>query len=282
MSDVLALRPRLFGIAYRILGSVADAEDAVQSAYVRLEQQRAGEPRDPGGWLATVTARLAIDRARELARRRESYVGVWLPEPIVEREDDPAAEATRADDLAIGFLRVLERLKPEERTAMILHDVFDYAHAEIAAMLGKSEEAVRQLATRARARVREERPRVTVDRRRARDLANRFVRALHDADVGALQAILATDVVAMADGGGKVSAGTRPVVGAGKVARLLLGLQQKYWRHGRMERLAVNGLPGIGLLREDVLAGVVAFDFTPDRIGSIYVVVNPDKLPAAR
>jgi len=279
MTDVLAIRPRLFGIAYRILGSVTDAEDVVQSAYQRFEEPRDEELHNPGGWLATVTARLAIDRARGLTKQREQYVGVWLPEPIVEREDDPAAQATLADDLAIGFLRVLERLQPEERTALLLHDAFDYSHGEVAAILGKSEAAVRQLASRARTRVRQERPRLSIDRTRAQELTDRFLRAVKDADVEELRAILATDVVAMADGGGKVNAGIVPVSGIDRVCRLLAGVQSKYWFQTRQERLRVNGLPGIGIFLEERLVGVIGLDFSPDHIRSIYVVVNPDKLP---
>lgn len=279
MTDVLAVRPRLFGIAYRILGSVTDAEDVVQSAYERFEEQRGEELRNSGGWLATVTARLAIDRARVLTKQREQYVGVWLPEPIVDREDDPAAQATLADDLAIGFLRVLERLQPEERTAFLLHDAFDYSHGEVAAILGKTAAAVRQLASRARTRVRQERPRLSIDRGRARELTDRFLRAVREADVEELRAILATDVVAIADGGGKVNAGITPVSGIDRVCRLLLGVQSKYWGNTRQERLRVNGLPGLGIFVEERLVGVIGLDFSPDHIRSIYVVVNPDKLP---
>ncbi len=142
MIDVAALRPRLFGIAYRILGTIGDAEDVVQDAYIRWEERGGEAVRDVPAWLATVTARLAIDRGRTLARRRETYVGEWLPEPLIER--DPADEVDVADDLTIGFLRVLERLGPDERTALLLHDAFDYSHAEVAVMLDKSEDAVRQ------------------------------------------------------------------------------------------------------------------------------------------
>lgn len=281
MTDVLAIRPRLFGIAYRILASIADAEDVVQSAYLRFEEHRDAELHNPGGWLATVTARLAIDRARVLAKGRETYTGVWLPEPIVEREDDPAAQATLADDLAIGFLRVLERLQPEERTALLLHDAFDYSHGEVAAILGKSEEAVRQLASRARTRVRQERPRLTIDRHKAQQLTDRFMHALEEADVEEMRAILASDVVSIADGGGKVNAAIRPIVGIDRVCRLLIGLQAKYWGETRQERLNVNGSPGIGLFTGERLWAVISFDFEADRIRSIYVVLNPDKLPGS-
>ena len=222
---------------------------------------------------------MAIDRARGISKQREQYVGVWLPEPIVERGDDPAAQATLADDLAIGFLRVLERLQPEERTALLLHDAYDYSHGEVAAILGKSEAAVRQLASRARTRVRQERPRLSIDRSRAQELTDRFLRAVQEANVEELRAILATDVVAIADGGGKVNAGIAPVSGIDRVCRLLVGVQSKYWGNTRQERLRINGLPGIGIFVEERLVGVIGFDFVPDHIRSIYVVVNPDKLP---
>jgi RNA polymerase sigma-70 factor (ECF subfamily) len=276
MTDPLALRPRLFGIAYRIVGSIADAEDVVQSAYLRLEEHRNDELRNPGAWLSTVTTRLALDRARELKRRREDYVGVWLPEPIVQAED-PAAKATLADDLAIGFLRVLERLQPEERTAMLLHDVYDYSHAEIAEILGKNEDAVRQMAARARARVHEERPRLQVDRKKAAELVSRFLRAVNDSDIGALRAILATDVVAMADGGGKVAASRHPIEGIDNV--IAVGLKGRFWGGVVRDGVTVNGYPGLAIFVDGKVFGVVAFDFTGDRIQSIYTVVNPDKLP---
>jgi RNA polymerase sigma-70 factor (ECF subfamily) len=280
MNDLSALRPRLFGIAYRVLGSIADAEDVVQNAYVRYEEHRDDDLRNPGGWLATVTARLAIDRARTLSRRREEYVGTWLPEPLVERaeSEDPFASVTYADDLAMGFLHVLERLRPEERTAMLLHDVFDYSHAEVAVMLGKSEEAVRQLVSRARVRVRQDRPRIAVDRHKADELIDRLLKALHDGDVAELETIFTADVTAVSDGGGKVNAAVQPVVGSEKVIRGFLGVYHKFWNDLTLRRLMVNGLPGLGLWRGEELAVIVAFDFCDEKISKIYSVLNPDKL----
>lgn len=275
-ADLAALRPRLFGIAYRILGSIGDAEDAVQTAFLRLEEHRHDDIRDAGGWLATVTARLAIDRARSAARERERYVGEWLPEPLIEA--DPAEETTLADDLAIGFLRVLERLQPLERTAMLLHDVFDYSHAEIAAMLDKNEDAVRQIASRARSRVRAERPRVNIDRERANALVDRFIDALHEGDIEELRAVLASDVVNVADGGGRVAAALKPVVGRDNVARLLHGLSKKYWQAGTLRRMTVNAQPGVGVFEGDRLRVAIAFDFDGEAIRCIYAVVNPEKL----
>lgn len=280
MIDVTALRPRLFGIAYRVLGSIADAEDVVQNAYVRYEEHRDEDLRNPGGWLATVTARLAIDRARALSRGREEYFGTWLPEPLVEKVDgdDPYATVTYADDLAIGFLHVLERLRPEERTAMLLHDVFDYSHAEVAAMLDKSEEAVRQLVSRARVRVRQDRPRIAVDRRKADELIDRLLEALHEGDVAELETLFTADVAAISDGGGKVHAAVEPVVGADKVVRGFIGVYQKFWSDLTTRRVLVNGSPGLALWRGDQIAVVVAFDFDGDRIARIYSVLNPEKL----
>lgn len=281
MNALLAMRPRMFGIAYRILGSVGDAEDVVQSAFLRYSQHSKEDLRNPAGWLATVTARLAVDRARALARRREEYVGVWLPEPIVELDEDPANEAVLDDDLTIAFLHVLERLTPVERTALLLHDVFEYPHAEIAAILDKSEDAVKQLASRARARLRDARPRFHIDRGEARQLTERFLDALRDARIDELRAVLAADVVAVGDGGGKVNAGPRPVVGIDHVVRLFLGLRRKFWRRVRFERRLVNGLPGFVVLRNGRVAAVVGFDFSANRIGTIFVVLNPDKLAYA-
>jgi RNA polymerase sigma-70 factor (ECF subfamily) len=276
MSDVAALRPRMFGIAYRILGSISDAEDVVQDAFIRWAE-RGETARDATAWITTVTARLAIDRARRTSHRRETYVGEWLPEPLVDL--DPAEDVRQADDLAIGFLRVLERLLPDERTALLLHDAFDYSHAEIAVMLEKSEEAVRQMTSRARHRVREERPRFAVDRRAAQATVGRFLSALQAADVDGLRAVLATDVIEVADGGGRVNAGTNPVVGIERVLRLLIGLRTKHWSAFSYEAAHVNGIPGflVGDAGGTVYAAV-GFDFADGRIGAIYTVVNPEKL----
>jgi RNA polymerase sigma-70 factor, ECF subfamily len=279
--DVAALRPRLFGIAYRILGTIGDAEDVVQDAYIRWTERGGEAVRDAPAWLATVTARIAIDRGRTLARRRETYVGQWLPEPLVER--DPADDVDVADDLTIGFLRVLERLRPDERTALLLHDAFDYSHAEVAAMLDKSEEAVRQMTSRARHRVHEERPRFTLDRRAAEIAAQRFITALRDADVDGLRAVLGEDVIQVADGGGRINAGRVPVVGIENVLRLLMGLRTKFWNGLELQPARVNGQPGVVLLQPDgTLFAAVALDFQVDRINGIYAILNPDKLRAVQ
>jgi RNA polymerase sigma-70 factor, ECF subfamily len=276
--DVAALRPRLFGIAYRILGTIGDAEDVVQDAYIRWTERGGESVRDAAAWLATVTARIAIDRGRTLARRRETYVGEWLPEPLIER--DPADEVDVADDLTIGFLRVLERLRPDERTALLLHDAFDYSHAEVAAILDKSEDAVRQMTSRARHRVHEERPRFALDRRAAELAAKRFIAALRDADVDELRAVLAEDVIHVADGGGRVNAGRVPVVGIDNVSRLLIGLRAKFWGDLEIKLARVNGQPGFLLLQhpDGALFAAIGLDFQADRINGIYAILNPDKL----
>jgi RNA polymerase sigma-70 factor, ECF subfamily len=277
VTDVAALRPRLFGIAYRILGSVGDAEDVVQDAFIRWTEHGEDGVRDAPAWLTTVTARLAIDRARTLSRRRETYVGQWLPEPLV--ENDPADDIRQADDLAMGFLRVLERLRPDERTALLLHDAFGYSHAEVGTMLEKSEDAVRQMTSRARGRVQSERPRFLLHPQAARAVVERFIAALHDDDIDGLRSVLATDVVQISDGGGRVNAGLNPVIGVDRVASLLLGLQRKFWTELQLRAAWVNGLPGLRLDLEDgTIFAAIALDFDGERINAIYAVLNPDKL----
>jgi RNA polymerase sigma-70 factor (ECF subfamily) len=280
MTDLAAMRPRLFGIAYRILGTIGDAEDVVQDACMRWTERGEDDVRDAVAWMTTVTARIAIDRSRALARQREVYVGPWLPEPLI--EDDPADDVRQADDLAIGFLRVLERLAPDERTALLLHDAFDYSHAEVAAMLGKSEDAVRQMASRARTRVLADRPRFAVDRRTARDMAQRFVSALRDDDIDALRALLTTDVVNVADGGGRVSAALKPIVGRERVAAVLFALRPKFWNVYEVCSADVNGRPGLTMAYPDGrLFAAIGFDYAPDGITGIFAVLNPDKLVRA-
>jgi RNA polymerase sigma-70 factor (ECF subfamily) len=278
--DVPALRPRLFGIAYRILGSIGDAEDVVQDAFIRWTERGGATVREPSAWLTTVTARLAIDRARAVSRRRETYIGPWLPEPLVDA--DPADDVRQADDLAIGFLRVLERLGPDERTALLLHDAFGYSHAEVGAMLEKSEDAVRQMTSRARHRVHEERPRFIIDRKVAGAVAGRFIAALRDADIDALRLVLAEDVVQVADGGGRINAAPNPVIGIDNVAALLVGVRRKFWADMEAQPAWVNGLPGLTLVQADgTIFGAIALDFKDDKISAIYTILNPDKLADA-
>jgi RNA polymerase sigma-70 factor, ECF subfamily len=237
-ADVERHRGRLFAIAYRMLGTRVDAEDAVQEAYLRWHRHDAQDVRDPLAWLVTVVTRTSLDRLRALAAERERYVGPWLPEPIIGESDDPARQAELAADLSVAYLLVLERLAPEERVAFLLHDAFGYEHAEIAQIVGKSEVATRQLVHRARERVHRERPRFIVDRDAARDVVARFLQALEKRDVNVLLTVLAEDVTQTADGGGRIGAARNAVHGRDRVSRLLLGLQTKYW--GALRARAVD------------------------------------------
>ncbi|HVW17889.1 MAG TPA: RNA polymerase sigma-70 factor [Solirubrobacteraceae bacterium] len=281
------LRPASFAIAYRMLGSVAEAEDVVQEALVRVHQAlEAGERiASPRAFVATVTTRLAIDQLRSVRARRERYVGEWLPEPIVtDGRDDPAEQAEMADSLSLAMLVLLESLSPEQRAVLLLRDVFDYAYDEIAAIVGKSEDNVRQLASRARRHVehhRDGRVRFRTTREQRDELARRFFAAAESGDLAGLEALLAHDVRLTGDGGGKVPALARTLRGRSRVARTLIN-----WRRvaGRSEGVSVqpaeiNGDPGALVLdARRRLVGVLALDIAGGRIAGVSSIVNPDKL----
>ena len=275
-----ALRRRAFAIGYRMLGSVAEAEDVVQEALLRLH--RAGEGiESPIAFVSTVATRLAIDHLRSARVRREQYVGEWLPEPLVEDPDgDPAQRAEMVESLSVAFLAVLERLSPEQRAVLLLRDVFGYGFDEIAEILERKEPSVRQLAVRARRHVREERPRFAVSRQRHERLAATFFGALERGDLPALEAILAEDVVLHGDGGGKAPALATAVSGRDRIGRTLLAWAALGHRIGGSLRPAVvNGGPGALVLDADArLIAVWAFQVTDDRITGISSIVNPDKL----
>jgi RNA polymerase sigma-70 factor (ECF subfamily) len=278
------LRPSAFAIAYRMLGSVSEAEDVVQEALLRLHRALdAGERiASPRAYLATVTTRLAIDELRSARARRERYVGEWLPEPILTDDSgDPARQAELADSLSLAMLVVLETLTPEQRAVLLLRDVFDYGYDEIARVIGRTEAAVRQLASRARRQVEERRPRFETSRERREELARRFFAAARDGDVAGLEALLADDVVLTGDGGGRVPALARSLSGRGRVARTL----RNWLRAGRripgasLRPAEVNGMPGALLLDgEDRLIGVWTLHIADGRIQQISSIVNPDKL----
>jgi RNA polymerase sigma-70 factor (ECF subfamily) len=279
-ADVAAFRPRLFGLAYRMLGTRADADDAVQEAFLRWQGTDRSTIRDPQAWLVTTTTRAAIDRLRVLQRERQRYQGPWVPEPIVrDASADPAEHAELSEDVSVAFLFILERLAPDERAAFVLHDVFGYQHAEIGKILDRSEDAVRQMVHRARQRMRADRPRFTVDRKAAAALVERFVRAFQSGDEAELRAILAEDITHVADGGHMVPASGRPVVGRDKVVRLLLGLRTKFWSEGSFERADVGGSPGL-IIRDGSGAarGVIAVATDGTIIESFHVLVAPDKV----
>jgi RNA polymerase sigma-70 factor (ECF subfamily) len=275
------LRPVAFAIAYRMLGSVSEAEDVVQEALLRVHQALdGGEPiASPRAFVATVTTRRAINELRSARARRERYVGEWLPEPLItDGRDDPAAHAETADSLSLAMLVVLESLTPEQRAVLLLHDVFDYGFPEIAGILGKSEASVRQLGSRARRHVEQRRPRFRPTREQRDELAARFFAAARQGDLAGLEALLAADVELKGDGGGKVPAATEPLRGRARVARLLVG--SVITRPGVSLRFVeVNGAPGaLCLDAQEQLIGVVALDIAGDRITGINSVVNPDKL----
>jgi RNA polymerase sigma-70 factor (ECF subfamily) len=284
------LRPGAFAVAYRMLGSVAEAEEVVQEALLRLHGalQRGERIASPRAYLATVTTRLAIDALRSARVRRESYVGDWLPEPLPGSAEplssasaaDPAQQAEIADSLSYAFLLLLESLTPEERAVLLLHDVFDYGYGEVAEIVGKSEANARQLASRARRRVAAGRPRFEASEERRDELGERFFAAIEDGDVEALEALLSRDVVLRGDGGGKVPALARALQGADRVGRTLGAWFRTGLRSGaKTERRQINGQPGIVILTTDgSVVGAMSLEIADDRVVAINSVVNPDKL----
>jgi RNA polymerase sigma-70 factor (TIGR02957 family) len=278
------LRPVAFAIAYRMLGSVAEAEDVVQEALLQVHQAlQAGEQLvSPRALVATVTTRRAIDQLRSARVRREAYVGEWLPEPIItDGHDDPARHAEMADSLSLAMLVLLERLSPEQRAVLLLHEVFDYSYAEVAAILGKSQAGVRQLATRARRHLAQRRPRFQTTRQQRDELARRFFAAVEHGDLSGLEALLAHDVALTGDGGGKVPALARTLHGRSRVARMLLDWARLAARApgGSLRPVAVNGGPGaLYLDAQQRLLALVALEVAGGLVTSVHAIVNPDKL----
>ena len=276
-------RRLLFSIAYRMLGTVSDAEDLVQEAYLRW--QRAREPGAPAitapkSWLTATITNLCIDRLRSAQARREEYVGPWLPEPLLTDEAaDPAVGAELVDTLSLAFLTVLERLNPVERAVFLLHDVFGYDFAEIAPIVGKSAANCRQLGRRAREHVHEARPRFAPSQSERERLTGEFLRACADGDLPGLIALLSDDITVWSDGGGKVQAARKPVLGATKAATFLLRLVQ----FGAMEQATyelaeMNGQLGIVARVGGAPYSVVSLDIADGQIAAIAIVVNPEKL----
>ena len=273
-------RGRLYGIAYRMLGSRAEAEDIVQEAWLRWD--RAGHDiRAPEAWLVTATTRLCIDRLRQLRAERETYVGPWLPEPLTMDTAPPADRAAElASDLSVAFLAVLERLAPEVRAAFLLHDLFDSDYGAIAEILGKSEAACRQIVTRARKRVRAEQPRVQVSNEARTKLLHRLVAAVQSQDPTSLIEVLATDATWTSDGGGKTKAAKKVITGAEHVARFALGVFHRHLAHMEFRDIGINGEPGIAALFENRLISVISIRTDGRRILGVYSILNPDKLRA--
>jgi RNA polymerase sigma-70 factor (ECF subfamily) len=278
------LRPVAFSIAYAMLGSVSEAEDVVQEALLRVFQALEGGEQiaSPRAFIATVTTRLAINELRSARARREEYVGEWLPEPIItDRHNDPAQHAEMADSLSLAMLVLLESLSPEQRAVLLLHDVFDYDHAQIAQIIGKSQGNVRQLATRARRHVEQRRPRFQTTHQQRDELARRFFQAAEQGDLAGLEALLAQDVELTGDGGGKVPALARTLRGRSPVARTLISWVRLRARapSASLRPVEVNGGPGaLYLDAQQRLIAVVALDIAGGQITSINAIVNPDKL----
>jgi RNA polymerase sigma-70 factor (ECF subfamily) len=273
-----SLRPLLFSIAYRMLGSVSDAEDIVQEAFVRYHAAD-GEIGSPKAYLSAVVTRLAIDHMRSARVRRETYVGQWLPEPLL-TDDGPDAQVEQADSLSMAFLLVLERLSPVERAVFLLHDVFSYDYGEIAQIVGKSEANCRQLAARARRHLEAEKPRFEASRKEREELAARFFDAVSRGEVDGLVQLLAADVEVYGDGGGKAPQWGRVIVGADRVSRLFAGLGRQIAELGlRIEAHTVNGQPG-AIVRdpEGQVVNVFALDIADGAIQTVRSVINPDKL----
>ncbi len=278
------LRPRTFAVAYRMLGSVSEAEDVVQEALLRVHSaiERGEEISSPRAYAATIATRLAIDELRSARARRETYVGEWLPEPVADSPaDDPAQHAELADSLSLAFLVVLESLTPEQRASFLLHDVFDYDYGKVAEIVGTSEDNARQLASRARRQVQEGTPRFDPSPEQRDRLADSFFAAAEQGDFDELEALLAEDVELHGDGGGLVPAIRQPAFGRAKVARML---RNWFALMGRIEglglrRVTVNGQPGAQFVDEDgKLVGVFALDIADGQIQTMRSIVNPEKL----
>lgn len=270
-----AHRPRLVRLAYRMLGSVAEAEDVVQNAWLRWRSVDPAEVREPAAWLTRTTSRLALDVLKSARARRETYVGTWLPEPLVEPEQDEVH-----DDLTLTLMMALERLSPLERAAFLLHDVFGVAFDEVATTLDRDATAVRQLAARARRHVRAGGPRYAVEREEGERIARAFFNASRSGDVAALGALLAERATLRADGGGKVLAFHNPIEGAERILRLFAGLARKYGPDAfeYIRPMWIDGLPGYASLERGRVLQTTALAIENGRIVDIFVTRNPDKL----
>jgi RNA polymerase sigma-70 factor, ECF subfamily len=271
------LRRRLFAVAYRMLGTRADAEDIVQEAYVRWHQADADEVRSPEAWLVSVVTRLSIDRLRKEAVEREKYTGPWLPEPIFD-ERSPEEELEVAADLSMAFMVLLERLAPAERAAFLLHDVFDCAYPVIARILRKSEAACRQVVHRARERVRSPRPRFRANEEERRALIKKFIAAADAGDESTLLSLFAEDATLTSDGGGVVPAARKVVHGRVRIARLFLVLARKFGPRMTQVVLPINGELGVLTYLDGAPLSATCFETQRQSIKAVYSILNPEKL----
>ncbi|MGW6004377.1 RNA polymerase sigma-70 factor [Oerskovia enterophila] len=272
----LAVRPQLFGIAYRMLGSASEAEDVVQDTWIRWQGTDRSDVENPAAFLTTVTTRLAINVATSARARRETYVGPWLPEPV-DTSHDPALGAERAEALQTATLLLLERLTPVERAVYVLREAFGYPHRRLAEILGVSEANARQLARRARTRL-GAREAVPADPAQHRRLLAEFVEAAHDGDLGRFERYLTEEVVARPDGGGRVHASRMELVGVARVSLFFDNVWRKYWNAGESRLVEANGLPALLVLTGGRPHAVLSLDVSDQGIEHVYVQVNPDKL----
>jgi RNA polymerase sigma-70 factor (ECF subfamily) len=283
-SDIFtSTRPLLFSIAYRMLGSVVEAEDLVQDAFVRWLEAPEADVRTPRAYLATIVTRLAINQLQSARSKRETYVGQWLPEPLVtEHAPDPSEPIELAESLSMAFLMMLERLSPTERAVLLLHDVFDFDYAEIAQIIEKSEANCRQVLARAKKHIGEPRARFDVDPAQADRLLDRFTEATRAGDIDGLLGVLAEDITLWADGGGKVpGAALRPIHGAESVARFVAQRAQGGKERGGTVRLTrINGQPGFIIDVKGIPQAALILGIRDGRIHDIYAIANPDKLHA--
>jgi RNA polymerase sigma-70 factor, ECF subfamily len=276
-----ALRPLLFTIAYEILGSATEADDVLQESWLRWAAVDLAGVRETRPYLATLVARQALNALRAGARRREEYVGPWLPEPLLLDEHDPAADVVLAESVSTAMLVVLETLSPDERAVFVLREVFGFGYDEIGTTVGRPAATVRQIAHRAREHVRARRRRFEpVDEARSEQITGAFLAAAASGDVEALMTMLAPDVVWTADSNGKASAARRPVLGADRVARFVLGLLRAAGPEDRVEMAVYNSAPAMVLYHGDHLEGVITVEIADGRITHLYAMRNPDKLAA--
>ena len=278
IAELEDLRPRLFRLAYRMLGSRQEAEDAVQEAFLRWHRSDTAKVRSPEAWLVTALSRICIDRLRVLSAEREAYIGPWLPEPLVEDAPPPDHALDLASDVSMALFVVLERLAPEERAAFLMHDVFDCGYSEIASALGKSEAACRQLVHRARERVRRERPRFKVSEASHRRLVEAYVKAIQERDAQRIAALLAPDAVFVSDGDAKTRAALRPVLGRERIARMEVGVLRKLPGRFNIRLTSVNGRAGAVSLLDGQVFSVTSFDTDGQCILSVMRILNPEKL----
>jgi RNA polymerase sigma-70 factor (TIGR02957 family) len=279
LDEFLVARPKLFSVAYRMLGSASEAEDVLQEAYLRWQSTPRDGVESPQAFLTSIVVRLSIDVLRSARVRREAYVGPWLPEPLVDDTGPGPAEAAElADSVSLAFLVLLEELTPVERAVFLLREVFGYGYADVAAMVGKSEDNCRQLVARGRRHVANRRTRFEADSEHGRELTARFLGACTTGDLDELKRMLADDVVIWSDGGGKAQAARRPILGKEKAARFLIGIAAKGGADIAGRLVAVNGQPGGIFGRDGRVEYALALDVLDGQIVGVRVMANPDKL----